>query len=189
VAATATARAKRSDAVRNHGLVLAAAQAVFAEAGVDACVDDIAARAGVGRATVYRSFPTKDHLIAAVAAERLRRFEQLAVEALDRPDAAAAFRHVLVTIAVSHAQDRVVLEAMRLTGDLPELTEARAATAAALDRLMRKAKRHGAMRRDATPDDVRALLGGLTHTLTDEQQQDPRVWRRYANLIADALER
>ena len=138
---------------------------------------------------MYRSFPTKDHLIAAVAVERLRAFERLALDAQDQPDAAAAFRHVLVTIAVSHARDRAVLEAMRLDGDLPDLAAARAGTAAALDRLMRSAKRQGRMRRDATPADVRALLGGLTHTLTAEQQQDPRVWRRYANLIADALER
>ena len=60
---------RRADAVRNRERVVAAAAAVFAERGVEAGVPDIAARAGVGKATVYRSFPTKEHLIAAVVTE------------------------------------------------------------------------------------------------------------------------
>jgi AcrR family transcriptional regulator len=50
---------KRADAVRNRERVVAAAAAVFAERGVEASVPDVAERAGVGKATVYHSFPTK----------------------------------------------------------------------------------------------------------------------------------
>jgi AcrR family transcriptional regulator len=60
----------RVDAVRNRALVIAAAAEVFAEKGEAALVPEIAARAGVGKGTVYRCFPTKDHLVAAVAIER-----------------------------------------------------------------------------------------------------------------------
>jgi hypothetical protein len=52
---------------------------------------------------------------------------------------------------------------------------------------MRRAKKQGRMRRDATPEDVRVLFSGLTHSLPVGEQHDPKVWRRYANLIADAL--
>jgi AcrR family transcriptional regulator len=180
-------RPLRADAARNRLRVVEAAAAVFAELGVEANIDDVAARAGVGRATIYRSFPTKDHLVAAVAIERLRRFERLAVEALDEEDAGGAFRRVLLAIAESHPEDRVMLEALRLSAALPEVAEARAATAAALDALIGRGIRQGGLRKDATADDVRVLFSGLTHTLTPEQLVDKRVWRRYANLIVDAL--
>lgn len=181
------ARAKRVDAVRNRRRVIAAAASVLAELGPDASVDEVAARAGVGRATVYRSFPTKDHLVAGVAIERLGRIEQLASDALDRPDAGAAFRALLITIAETNASDRIMLGALRLTAEIPELAAARQAASAALDRLMLRAKRQGSMRRDVTADDVRVLFSGLTRALTEAQQDDPKVWRRYANLISDAF--
>jgi AcrR family transcriptional regulator len=183
----ARARPLRADAARNRRRVVEAAQAVFSELGLEASVDDVAARAGVGRATVYRSFASKDHLIAGIAIERLHSFERLAVDALEEADAGAAFRGVLVAIAEAHPKDRVMLEALRLQAAVPELAEARTAVSVAVGRLIRRAQRQGRLRRDATADDVRVLFSGLTHALTPEQQRDRRVWRRYANLIADAL--
>jgi AcrR family transcriptional regulator len=177
----------RVDAVRNRERVLAAAREVFAESGLDVCMDDVAARAGVGKATIYRSFPTKEHLIAGIAVDRLARFERLLTEALDDEDAGAAFRGVLVSMAETQACDRVMLGALRLTATLPELEQARRSATKAMERLMRSAKAQGRLRRDATPDDVRVLLSGLPHTLSAEQQRDAKLWRRYANLVADAL--
>lgn len=59
-------RRKRVDAQRNTAAVLAAAKAVFAESGVDAPMREIAARAGVGVGTIYRSYPRRSDLIIAV---------------------------------------------------------------------------------------------------------------------------
>ena len=59
---------RRSDALRNRERVIAAAREVFAEQGIHACVPEVARRAGVGKATVYRSFATREHLVAALAA-------------------------------------------------------------------------------------------------------------------------
>ena len=61
----------RSDARRNREKILAAASELFALEGPDLCVDDIARRAGVGHATVFRRFPTKDDLVLAMFEERL----------------------------------------------------------------------------------------------------------------------
>lgn len=180
-------RPRRADAIRNRERVLVAAQEVFAEAGLDVCIDEVALRAGVGKGTIYRSFPTKDHLIAGIAIERLASFEQLATGALEDEDAGKAFRRVLVDIAQANADDRVMLEAMRLSTTVLELNEARAGAAVALERLMRRARAQGHLRRDARADDVRVLLSGLTHSLSHEQQHDRKVWRRYANLVVDAL--
>ncbi|WP_428935027.1 TetR/AcrR family transcriptional regulator [Streptomyces sp. ACT015] len=59
-------RPRRADARRNEGALLDAAAAVFVTSGVEAPVRDIAARAGVGTATIYRHFPTRADLIIAV---------------------------------------------------------------------------------------------------------------------------
>jgi AcrR family transcriptional regulator len=64
--ATAAARPKRADARRNEQTLLDAAAAVFVTGGVDAPIRQIAARAGVGTATIYRHFPTRADLIIAV---------------------------------------------------------------------------------------------------------------------------
>ncbi|GLY74405.1 TetR/AcrR family transcriptional regulator [Actinoallomurus iriomotensis] len=64
--AGSTAPRKRSDARRNERTLLDAAAAVFVTSGVEAPVRDIAARAGVGVATIYRHFPTRADLIIAV---------------------------------------------------------------------------------------------------------------------------
>lgn len=65
-ATTDAAPRRRADAVRNAEAVVEAAKGVFAESGVDAPVRDIAARAGVGVGTIYRSYPQRSDLIIAV---------------------------------------------------------------------------------------------------------------------------
>ncbi|MEV6576185.1 TetR/AcrR family transcriptional regulator [Streptomyces sp. NPDC051577] len=62
----APARSKRADALRNQEAVLGAAAEVFVTSGVDAPIRQIAARAGVGMATIYRHFPTRADLVTAV---------------------------------------------------------------------------------------------------------------------------
>jgi AcrR family transcriptional regulator len=64
--ATRAPRTIRADAQKNRDAILAAARETFEREGVLASLDGIAARAGVGNATLYRNFPTRDHLLAAV---------------------------------------------------------------------------------------------------------------------------
>ena len=63
----------RADARRNRAAILAAAEAVFAEQGTSAPTEEVAARAGVAIGTVFRHFPTKDALLAAMMKELLAR--------------------------------------------------------------------------------------------------------------------
>ena len=72
----------RADARRNREAVIAAAKKLFADQGLDAQMPDVAKAAKVGVGTVYRHFPTKEDLIAALAAER---FERLAEKARRGP--------------------------------------------------------------------------------------------------------
>lgn len=85
----------RSDAQRNHDAVLAAARAVFARAGADAPMEDVARAAGVGKGTLYRRFPTREHLFAAILQERVDELDASAQRALAAPDAWRALREWL----------------------------------------------------------------------------------------------
>ena len=178
---------KRADAVRNRERVVAAAAAVFAERGIEASVPEVAARAGVGKATVYRSFPTKEHLIAAVMLVRMDEFERRARELLDEPDAWAALGELLTEKAVEHCADRALASALQ-AGAAPDLlATARQRMWGAVDALLDRAKAQGSVRPTATAADLRVLWGGAARMLAADEVDDPAEWRRYAALVLDAL--
>ena len=79
-------RALRADAVRNRGRIVKAAQKAFAERGLDVPLEAWRIEAGVGIATVYRRFPTRDDLIVACFEHRLEEYASAAEEALEAPD-------------------------------------------------------------------------------------------------------
>src|ERR1700742_4682181 len=88
-------RALRADAARNRARVLDAARAAFAEGGIEVGVEEIARRAGVGKGTLYRRFPTKEALVRAIFDDILEEIEQISARAADLPDAEAAFAFYL----------------------------------------------------------------------------------------------
>lgn len=83
---------KRADARRNRGLILDAAHAAFVRDGVDTSLDDIARAAGVGPGTLYRHFPTREHLLCEVLHERQAVLLAVRDEALSTPEAKNALR-------------------------------------------------------------------------------------------------
>ena len=82
----------RADAERNRQRIIEAARAVFAEAGLDVPLEAIAQRAGVGIATLYRRFPTRDDLVAASFAPRMAEYIAAVDEALRAADTWAGLR-------------------------------------------------------------------------------------------------
>src|SRR5439155_17885485 len=84
-------RVLRADARRNHKRVLDAARRCMARKGLDAQIEEIARAAGVGVGTVYRHFPTKEHLVEALAMARFERLGGLAREARATEDPWAGF--------------------------------------------------------------------------------------------------
>jgi AcrR family transcriptional regulator len=184
---TAVAARTRADAVRNRERVIAAAAEVFREKGDAAVVPEIAARAGVGKGTVYRCFPTKDHLVAAVAIERARWFEREAREAAADPDPWAAFTAFMTRVAEAHCGDRGMVFSMAQGLELPDLLAARADAHEALRELMDRAIAAGAMRADAEPEDLKLLLRGVASSLDAAGERDSAVWRRFAELVVNAF--
>jgi AcrR family transcriptional regulator len=183
----ATRTPRRADALRNREAVVQAAGEVFAEKGLDAGVPEIAARAGVGRATVYRSFPTKEHLVAAVAIERLAWITEVALRGLEEPDAGAALRRVLVEISERQAADGAVAGSLASDIHLPELDAARRAAQVAFEALIARGREQGSLREGVTGDDLRVLFTGMSTILRERGERDPEVWRRFGMLVADAL--
>jgi AcrR family transcriptional regulator len=177
----------RADAARNSARVVRAAAEVMAEKGIEAGVPEIAARAGVGKATVYRCYPTKEHLVAAVVVELLAWYTERAEAAAEREDAWEAFVDLLGELAERQARDCSLAGGLGHASSLPEVIEARAQAEAAMGRLMARAQAQGRMRADVTSDDLRVLFAGTAHVLRGDGVNDPASWRRYAGLIADAL--
>lgn len=184
---TRPARPRRADALRNRERVIEAAAEVFAAKGLEAGIPEIASLAGVGKATVYRSFPSKEHLVAAVAVERLAWITGRVTQALSADDPGRAFENVLVEIAERQADDGAVAGSLAADIHLPELESARATTQAAFEALLDRGRAAGALRQDVTAEDLRVLFAGVSQVLRADGERDPATWRRYGRLVADAL--
>src|SRR5437763_10125785 len=102
----------RADAERNRRRLLDAAQELFGERGLDVGVGEIAQQAGVGRGTLFRNFPSKEHLIAAIVVERMSESISRGRAALEEPDAGEAL-FALIEQSVGRSQtDRALFDAI-----------------------------------------------------------------------------
>lgn len=175
---------RRSDARRNHERVLSAAIEVFTERGLEASMAEVAARAGVGKATVFRSYPTKADLVRAIGqrhvdwlVESIREVERRA-----EADAHTALRDGLAAIMMRLAQDRLMVDVLRGAGGL-----ASDEMAQHIERVLQLGRRQGALRSDVSGLDIQVLVTGAARALLDLDIRDPEVWRRYAHLSLAAL--
>jgi AcrR family transcriptional regulator len=144
----------RADAQRNLDKLLEAAAECFAEQGVDASIAEIARRAGVGHGTVFRRFPTKDALLAAVLTDQMLQLSTTADAAFAEPDAGVAFDGFVRNVADAYARNRSLIEAMKRCEATPEVDGLLASVA----RLLERAQDAGAVRADVTAADVFALI-------------------------------
>ena len=179
-----TPTALRADAARNLELILEAAEEAFAEKGHEACVADIATRAGVGQATIFRRFETKDDLIAAVFERKMAKFEE-AIDAASRKrhawDGLMAFMKLVTEV---QARDRGVLQAFaeRVKAD-PALVAHKQAMMAKVADLVDRAHDEGSLRRDITVDDIQAL----TAAAAQAGSASPNAWKHYLAVITDGM--
>jgi AcrR family transcriptional regulator len=175
----------RADAQRNLGRVLDAAAEVLAEQGLSASVDEIARRAGVGHGTVFRRFPTKEALVAAVVCKRLDEVATSTAELLDRPDAGEAFDALVWQIAEIYARDRCIFEGLPRCGEVVEVIEAKRRLLDLVGQVVTRAQAEGAVRADLTPEDVPMLVGSAIQGSTWSTGDEP--WRRYVAVVLDGM--
>src|SRR5437763_11924601 len=142
---------RRKDAQRNRDAILDAARELFADCA-DVPMYEVARRAGVGQATLYRNFPDRRNLAAALLAEHMERTEELAFEHADDPDAFfVLLRNVVETMARFHAVGELARHDACLGS---ELERRRQRLVELMKTPLQRAKAAGTLRRDLTIDDV-----------------------------------
>jgi AcrR family transcriptional regulator len=173
------------DAEDKRARLLRAAGEVFARDGLDAPMPAIAAAAGAGIGSVYRQFPSKRDLLAALVVERLRDAAGGAEAALASNDGPwTALTGVLWALAERQATDGVLAAAMATVSEDRSVQEARASTQESLERLLAAARAEGRLRPDASTLDLRLLFAATRAA----GQLEPGAWRRMLELGIDALD-
>ena len=179
----------RADAARNRERIIAAAAAVFAERGLDAATAEIAHRAGVGEATLFRRFPTKDDLIDAIIETRMDEVATLVDAAADDPDPTVALERVMQVLVKQFSRDRGFFEAAgeRCMND-PKFQAQRERGLAAVGRLLKRAQDAGAVRRDLLPSDISFLAGSAMYAMeVSKPGLRDDLWKRYLRVILDGM--
>jgi AcrR family transcriptional regulator len=177
----------RADAQRNRDKLLSTARAVFRTDGLAASLDQIAKRAGVGRGTVYRHFPTRDDLITAVFVERMAENVATAERALQLEDPWEGFAQYIRETCRAQATDRGMADLMAIGHPGKELRALRTRAFNGFAMLVDRAKGSGALRADFSPQDLILLMlaiGGITrHT----GPTAPAATDRFIALALDGL--
>ena len=148
-------RPLRRDAERNRQRILAAASEVFNDLGLEASLDEVARRAGVGVGTVYRRFPAKEDLIEALFVDRIESVATLAEEAAQVPDPWTGLVDFMIRAAEMMADDRGLRQMMMYASYGRDKTwYARQRNAPLVTRLVERAKAAGQLRADLEPTDI-----------------------------------
>lgn len=167
-------------------MLLVAAAEEFAQRGLDASVADIARRAGVGKGTVFRHFPTKDDLIAAIVLDRITGLTALGERLSDAQDTGGALLEFL-TVAARQRQ-QLDLSFLQNAEELsPEVTQAQAHLFQVIDTLVDRARDHGAVRSDITGTDITLLMCAPNEITKYLPAAPPDLWQRYLAIIFDGL--
>jgi AcrR family transcriptional regulator len=181
------ARPPRADARRNRDKLLAVAALAFAETGVGASLEDIARRAGVGIGTLYRHFPTREHLVEQVYRHELEALGA-AVEELARqhpPD--VALSEWMQRFVFYIAAKRGMGDSLRalMAGDSTLFAQASGLVPRALGLLLAAGVEAGTIRGDVEAADILQALSGLYSAPAGPDWQ-PRA-RRLIGLLMDGL--
>jgi len=174
----------RRDAVRNRQTILATAEDMFAKDGLSVSVDDIARRANVGIGTLYRHFPTKDALVAAIVIARIERVGEAAEELADREAPGAALAELITHMVAEGAHKRDLVDALGGSEwfEGPTVEAARARFRRALGKLLARAQEARQIRSDVSAADVIALIKGVMAT-----HADPKTRQRLLRVLLDGL--
>ena len=181
-------RGLRADAERNRERVIEAAREVFAEQGLDASLNEVARRAGVGVATLFRRFPNREALISATFAAKIAAYADATEEALADPDPWRGFCTYVERTCAMQVEDRGFTEMLTHTFPVTEQFEdERVRITAGFAELLRpgegertaapglRARRHG-----ARPDGHRGRVA-----VTAEAA--PGAWRRLIGYLLQSF--
>ena len=160
---TVVRRPLRADAQRNYNALLAAGKAVFARSGVDAPLEEVGREAGVGRGTLYRNFPTREHLFVAILQDQVDLLDATARQLLDAPQVWPALCEWLRLYDQSATEYRGLSTRVGdgLAADGSPVATACAPMKASFTRLFDRARTEGRVRSDITALQVLTLVSAL----------------------------
>ena len=182
--------ALRSDAEANRQRILGAARDLLAERGVDISLKDIAERAGVGVATVYRRFPTLDDLFNTLFQESLAGLEQNFLDALAAPDAWLGFTDYLERSFAIIAKNRGFwILATRGSSRYRSIAPGKELFWRHVPLLIERAKATGKLRADFSPADILVIQVALSAAIDFATDETLGVARRLFGLILDGIPR
>jgi AcrR family transcriptional regulator len=183
------ARPLRRDAQRNRSAILAAARQVFCDLGLEAPLEEIARRAGVGIGTLYRHFPSRVELLDAVLADTVQAHVDAAEKALATGDPWDGFASYLEQSCRLQAADRGLNDAMGMR--FPRATTVEALKTRLFDlvaQVVDRAQRSGQLRPDLTLEDLAFLNWANARILQAVQAAGaPDAWRRHLGFLLDGF--
>lgn len=167
----------RADAQRNYDAIVAAATRVFARGGVNAPLEDVASEAGVGQGTLYRHFPTREHLFATILRDRVAHLDARARELLNAEDASTALAEWLRLYDRIGAEYRGMsaLLGHSFSEDGSPMAEMCAPMRESFRLLFAKARKQARLRRDVTADHVLATIASLPKHPTTGRTIEPLI--------------
>lgn len=181
-------RPLRRDAERNRKRILHAAAAVFSERGLDATLDDVARRAGVGVGTVYRRFPDKETLVAELFQDRIDDLVRVAEKACMADDPWTGLVSYLEHVAATMSGDLGLRQMMLFaTYGKDRVAYARERMRPVITRLVQRAQEAGQLRADFSPTDVPVIAFMLSKAAEYGAPVRSDLWQRYLALIVDGL--
>ena len=178
----------RADAVRNRERTLEAAAEVFAEQGLEATLNDVAHRAGLGVGTVYRRFPNKEALIEALFENKVGEAAAFATEAIGHPTAWDGWVTFLERLLQAQARNKGLRDVL-LHGPQGEALAAsfRSRMTPLVDELIGRCQAEGSLRPDFVSDDVPMLIAMIGAVADYTRETHPQLWRRYLMLFIDGM--
>ncbi|WP_018499854.1 TetR/AcrR family transcriptional regulator [Parafrankia discariae] len=184
----AAERPLRRDAERNRRRILAAARELFAERGLETTLDDIARHAELGIGTVYRRFPSREHLVEALFEEKIDHMVTRAEGAAAQADSWTALVDFLIFTIEALATDRGLYEIMvSSTYGRDRIAASRERLGPVVGQLVARAQADGHLRADIEMTDIALIQMMIGAVAEYSRQTDPRLWRRYLTILLDGL--
>jgi AcrR family transcriptional regulator len=182
-------RTLRSDARDNRDLILSAARVLFAAEGLAVPMREIARRAGVGPATLYRHFPTKEMLVTEALTVQMRACHAIIEEGLAAPDPWHGFCLVIEKVCALHARDRGFTAAfMSAYPNAMDFAADREYALSSIAGLARRAKEDGRLRADFVLDDLILMLMANGGIRASSPAASVAASRRFAVLAIQAFQ-
>ncbi|WP_336697935.1 TetR/AcrR family transcriptional regulator [Curtobacterium sp. USHLN213] len=178
----------RSDARENRDRVLQAARELFGARGLDVTMRDVARHAGVGPATLYRRFPTRQDLVDAAFEDELELCRSIVLEGAALPDPWLGLRSVVERTVELNARNQGFVDALVAAGQVSDrLARHRAELLHAMAGLALRAKAAGRLRPDFVVDDLLLVLLAARGLGGDDPAERLGAARRFAALALDSF--